>query len=1055
MTVEVRPNLAPNITLATPLDAATGLGGAGRVNLTASVSDPENLPLNVTFYGRPKSAPPGEDFTLVTLPDTQFYSENSGGSRFALFQSQTNWIVASKDLLKTKFVAHMGDMVNTASVAQEWTNAKAAMSVIEDPLTTLLAQGMPWGGAPGNHDGTGTEWDTHFGPARFAGKDYYQGNYNNSNRNNYQFFSAGGMDFIIINLAYNANTGGTQAVMDWADALLKAHPNRRAIVTSHWLISTSFPPAQSSWGGHGQALYDNLKDNPNLFLMLCGHIHGEGRRADVFEGRTVNTVLQDYQSRSNGGDSWLRYFTFKPSENKIYAYTYKTNTAPVGNPLGGTFETDADSQFTLDYNMAATAPWVQLGTVNLAAGVTTATLPWTGLANSTTYEWYAAVSDGVTPVGSTTRSFTTGGNAAPSVTLTSPSNGAAIKKPALVEIAAIANDLDGTIARIEFYNGTTKVGEDETAPYTFSWDAPSGVHSVSAKAIDGEGAATDSAAANVTVNFDIEVTITGGTSSGPGGTVTGGSGLVAGSNASFVASPNTGYTFSHWIVNGSPAGSNPNLTVAVTDGMTVRAVFAFTLQLLHFADAEAGLLASQTAPNLAALVDAFDDDYANTIILAGGDNYIPGPFAAAGTDAVVAATHTRGNNPFAADIEIHNRIGVQASTVGNHEFDFGTNAFSDAINDTTFPYLSANLDFSGDSGISARYQETVGVGGLEEASTLARKVVPSAVITVSGEKIGLVGATTQIIETIASTGGVEVKGFTGDGSETNNMTLLASQLQPVINDLTAQGVNKIVLMAHLQQIALEQSLAPLLTGVDIVLAAGSNTRLGDADDVAVAFTGHAADFAGGYPIVTAGADAKPVLIVNTDNEFTYLGRLVVDFDPSGEILTSGLAGRVSVNGAYAATSANVAAAWGVSESNLATTAFAAGTKGAGVKQITDAVQSVISAKDGDVKGYTNHYLEGERNFVRNQETNLGNLSATPTPTCWAKPRVRPCPSSRSRTEVGSVPRSVRWRSAAARRTRPWPIHRPANPPEASPCSTLKTRCASTTGSWPSRRPRRD
>lgn len=972
--VEVRPNLAPSVTLASPPDAATGLGGAGRVNLTANVSDPEGLPLHVTFYGRPASAPPGEDFTLVTIPDTQFYSENSGGSRFALFQSQTNWIVASKDLLNTKFVAHMGDMVNTASVAQEWTNAKAAMSVIEDPLTTLLAQGMPWGGAPGNHDGTGTEWDTHFGPARFAGKDYYQGNYNNSNRNNYQFFSAGGMDFIVINLAYNSNTGGTQAVMDWADAVLKANPNRRAIVTSHWLIGTSFPPAQSSWGGHGQALYDNLKDNPNLFLMLCGHIHGEGRRADVFEGRTVNTVLQDYQSRSNGGDSWLRYFTFKPSENKIYAYTYKTNTAPVGSPMGGTFETDADSQFTLDYNMAATAPWVDLGTVSLAAGETTATLPWTGLTSGETYEWYAAVSDGVTPVGSASRSFTTGGNAAPSVTLTSPSSGATITKPATVGLAANASDPDGVIAKVEFYNGTTKIGEDATAPYTFSWDAPSGVYSVSARAFDAEGASTDSAAAEVTVSFDIQVTVTGG-SSGPAGTVTGGSNLVVGSTANFVANSNTGYTFSHWIVNGSPAGSNPNLNVTVTDGMTVEAVFAFTLQLLHFADAEAGLLASQTAPNLAALVDAFDDDYANTIILAGGDNYIPGPFAAAGTDAIVAATHNKGNNPFAADIEIHNRIGVQASTVGNHEFDFGTNAFSDAINDTNFPYLSANLDFSGDSGISARYQETVGVGGLEEASTLGKKIVPSAVITVNGEKIGLVGATTQIIEGISSTGGVEVKGFTGDGSEANDMTLLASQLQPVINDLTSQGVNKIVLMAHLQQITLEQSLAPLLTGVDIVLAAGSNTRLGDTDDVAVAFPGHAADFAGTYPIVTAGADAKPVLIVNTDNEFTYLGRLVVDFDGNGEIKTSELPGRVSINGAYAATSANVAAAWGVSEGNLATTAFATGTKGAGVKQITDAVQSVIAAKDGDVKGYTNFYLEGERNFVRNQETNLGNLSA--------------------------------------------------------------------------------
>lgn len=484
----------------------------------------------------------------------------------------------------------------------------------------------------------------------------------------------------------------------------------------------------------------------------------------------------------------------------------------------------------------------------------------------------------------------------------------------------------------------------------------------------GSGPATD-----LTLEEPTPVTIS--VAGNVGGTVSGGGSYLVGSDATFSAIPGPGFVFAGWKVNGVPAGTASPLVQPVTPGLVVEASFNYPLQLLHFADAEAGLLAPQTAPNLAALVDAFDDTYANTIILAGGDNYIPGPFAAAGTDGSVAATHTRGNNPFAADIEIHNRIGVQASTVGNHEFDFGTNAFSDAINDATFPYLSANLDFSGDSGISSRYQETVGVGGLEEASSLAKKIVPSAVITVNGEKIGLVGATTQIIETISSTGGVEVKGFAGDGSESNDMTLLAGQLQPVIDDLTAQGVNKIVLMAHLQQIALEQALAPLLTGVDIVLAAGSNTRLGDGDDVAVAFTGHAADFAGSYPIVTAGADAKPVLIVNTDNEFTYLGRLIVDFDPNGEIVTSALPDRVPENGAYAATAANVAAAWGVAEADLGTTAFADGTKGAGVKQITDAVQAVISAKDGDVKGFTNFYLEGERNFVRNQETNLGNLSA--------------------------------------------------------------------------------
>jgi uncharacterized protein YjiK/2',3'-cyclic-nucleotide 2'-phosphodiesterase (5'-nucleotidase family) len=435
------------------------------------------------------------------------------------------------------------------------------------------------------------------------------------------------------------------------------------------------------------------------------------------------------------------------------------------------------------------------------------------------------------------------------------------------------------------------------------------------------------------------------------------------------------------VVSESDSPSGRPLVLVTNESSNTLSVFeltpatAFTMQLLHLADAEAGLLASQTAPNLAALVDAFDGTYANTLILAGGDNYIPGPFAAAGTDALVAATHNKGNNPFAADIEIHNRLGVEASTIGNHEFDFGTNAFSDAIGDTNFPYLSSNLDFSGDSGISARYQETVGVGGLEEASSVKNKIVPSCVVTKGTEKIGLVGVTTQILEGISSTGGVEVKGFVGDGSEMDNMVLLASQVQPVINELKSQGVNKIILMAHLQQIANELMLAPMLTDVDIILAAGSNTRLGDANDVAVAFTGHAANFAGNYPIYTAGADGKPTVVVNTDNEFTYLGRLVADFDADGLLIVPNLLANTTVNGAYAATASNVAAAWGVAEVDLPTTAFASGTKGALVKQITDAVQGVITTKDGDVRGFTSVYLEGERSFVRNQETNLGNISA--------------------------------------------------------------------------------
>ena len=437
--------------------------------------------------------------------------------------------------------------------------------------------------------------------------------------------------------------------------------------------------------------------------------------------------------------------------------------------------------------------------------------------------------------------------------------------------------------------------------------------------------------------------------------------------------------------------------IASSEGNDVVSVVDFPvpyrLQLLHLSDGEAGLLASQTAPYLAGLVDGFDNTYANTLILAGGDNFIPSPFLNGGTDlsvrdelnAVTGSTISLSastNHPIAAvDIAIHNLLGVEASTIGNHEFDLGSRVFRDSFTagsvtgwvGAQFPYLSANLDFSADADLSSRFTNTTTTPGLEEASAQKGKIVPSAVVTKNGEKIGLVGATTQVLEQISSTGGVEVRGFAGDGSERDDMALLASQLQPVIDDLINQGVNKVILMAHLQQIGNERALAPLLRGVDIILSAGSNTRLGDSNDQAVSFPGHSANFADTYPLVTTGADGNTTVIVNTDNEYTYLGRLVVDFDAQGRIIPSSIDPLIS--GAYAATAANVAKAWNVTEAQLATTAFADGTKAENVQDLTDAVQAVVNSKDGQVWGYSNVYLEGERAFVRSEETNLGDLTA--------------------------------------------------------------------------------
>lgn len=92
-------------------------------------------------------------------------------------------------------------------------------------------------------------------------------------------------------------------------------------------------------------------------------------------------------------------------------------------------------------------------------------------------------------------------NLAPSISLTNPTTGSSFTEPDSISLVANANDTDGSIAKVEFYNGSNKLGESLTAPYTFIWNnAPAGNYSVSAKAIDNLGASTDSSVATITVN---------------------------------------------------------------------------------------------------------------------------------------------------------------------------------------------------------------------------------------------------------------------------------------------------------------------------------------------------------------------------------------------------------------------------------------------------------------------------------------------------------------------------------------------------------------------------
>jgi VCBS repeat-containing protein len=391
---QLEGNLPPEApTLGAPADGATGVSRPPY--LSVQVSDPEVDDLTVTFWGKRKAAA-RPDFTIAVLPDTQFYTVNAGGD--LIFKAQTQWIVDNQAARNIVFVSHVGDATENGRDS-EWQIADAAMNILESP-----APGIPYGMVIGNHDKLSGSapylYEQYFGVARFTGRAYYGDHFGSDNLNYYELFSAGGMDFIVINLDSTVNPM-PPAVLDWADGLLQTFSSRRAIIVGHYMIFSGDP---GSWMTQGQAIYEALKDRPNLFLMLGGHISGEGQRTDTFQGSTVYTLLADYQGRSNGGDGWLRIMEFSPTNNEIRVKTY--------SPTLDQWETDVDSQFILPYDM--TDSYATIGTVTGVASGSTASLYWTGPASGSEYEWYVTVSDGVSTTTGPTWSFTTApGNQVP------------------------------------------------------------------------------------------------------------------------------------------------------------------------------------------------------------------------------------------------------------------------------------------------------------------------------------------------------------------------------------------------------------------------------------------------------------------------------------------------------------------------------------------------------------------------------------------------------------------------------------------------------------------
>jgi len=356
--------------------------------------------VTVRYYGRLAKSP-GPDFTVVVMPDTQCYTGEISGGKKEMMIAQTEWAITNREARNVAYVTQLGDISNngdTPSYVFQWYNATNAMYRLEDPVRTLIEDGMPYGVAVGNHEmtpngaadsGSTTNYNKYFGVDRFLGRSYYGGNYGANNNNHVDFFSASGLDFMAIYFEYDTTMNA--AVLAWANALLQDNPTRRAILVTHYFGTATTPSTHST---QGAAIYNALKSHPNLFLMLGGHVcgpdqMGEGSRSDTYNGNTVWTLISDYQCRVNGGNGMMRLMEFSPSNNVVVVQTY--------SPWTGEYETDENSEFYLPYSMppsvASAESFVELHTEPGVASNGLASFTWPGLLPYRTYEWYVTVTD--------------------------------------------------------------------------------------------------------------------------------------------------------------------------------------------------------------------------------------------------------------------------------------------------------------------------------------------------------------------------------------------------------------------------------------------------------------------------------------------------------------------------------------------------------------------------------------------------------------------------------------------------------------------------------------
>ncbi|KKB85339.1 5'-nucleotidase [Devosia limi DSM 17137] len=284
-------------------------------------------------------------------------------------------------------------------------------------------------------------------------------------------------------------------------------------------------------------------------------------------------------------------------------------------------------------------------------------------------------------------------------------------------------------------------------------------------------------------------------------------------------------------------------------------------------------------------------DGANSLLLSAGDNFQGSLYYTTYKSKVVS--------------DFFNQMGFDVVATGNHEFDDGPAEFMKFIEAAEFPIIGGNFDVTRDP-------------------NLAGKIKGSIVIDVGGEKIGIIGATTEDTPEIASTEDIEFHD-------------VIQYVRGASEALDAAGVNKIILLSHIGY-TIDQQVAAALPLVDVIVGGHSHTLLSNTAEGA----------AGPYPTMVTNPDGVEVPVVQANQYGKYLGDIAITWDDNGVV--------TKAEGEPFLIDASV----------KADEAF---------KTELAALLGPIEEMTSQVIGTTTAPLEGSREVCRAMECSMGNLLA--------------------------------------------------------------------------------